>query len=374
MSNHLSAEERRALIDALCDTPQFASARERRVLVNHALGDYPAAARVLRWQEWDGSAMVVATELVQRLDGLEPIPSVAALGLLTQAIEPMVGGAHQQSLVAMRRRHAWGADAAPAGAETWNDDRTPGDLVRERIIGENTLRHVAYLQQALRAAGAVVRIDVHGFGSGTGFLIAPDLMLTNNHVIPDAAKAASAEITFFYEFALDGSVRDGVSVRIADQGLLLTDAKRDVSVLRLAQPPSLDHYPPLRPVLLEPREGRPDPRVAIIQHPGGGLKKISLQNNLVCYSDRERLQYYTSTQAGSSGSPVFDDDFNIVAIHCGAVRNAEWQHDSAARAPVDPKRIEELQFRNQGASMIAVVDWLREHQPGLLSDIRIQQD
>jgi len=237
----------------------------------------------------------------------------------------------------MRRRHAWGMEPIPAGAETWHDDRAPGELIRERIIGENTLRHLAYLQQGLRAADAVVRIEVHGMGSGTGFLIAPDLMLTNNHVIAGQAQAAAAEITFFYQFTLEGPVQEGMAVRAADEGLLCTDAELDVSLVRLAHGPTRDHYPPLRPVMLEK-----DSRVAIIQHPGGGVKRISLQHNLVCYADTSILQYYSSTQPGSSGAPVFDDDFNVVAIHRGAVGNPDWRQNSTARPPADPKRIEDL--------------------------------
>lgn len=367
MTGNLRPDELRTLIDALSGLPQFASIRERRALVNQALGDYPSATEILVWQAWDGSAMVVADELVRRLDGLEPVPGVAALGLLAQTIEPMVGGVHQQRLVGMRRRHAWGMEPVPAGAETWNDDRSPDELIRERIIGENTLHHLAYLQQGLRAADAVVRIEVHGIGSGTGFLIAPDLMLTNNHVIADHGQAAAAEITFFYQFTLDGPVQEGMAVRPADQGLLFTDPALDISLVRLAPAPPLDHYPPLRPVMLEK-----DSRVAIIQHPGGGVKKISFQNNLVCYADAAILQYYTSTQPGSSGAPVFDDDFNVVAIHRGAVGNPDWQQDSAARPPADPKRIEDLQYRNQGSSMIAVVERLRNQVPSLLADVTIR--
>ena len=367
MTGNLRPDELRTLIEALSGLPQFASIRERRALVNQALGDYPSAAEILRWQDWDGAAMVVADELVRRLDGLEPVPGVAALGLLAQTIEPMVGGVHQHRLVAMRRRHAWGMEPVPAGAETWHDGRTPDELIRERIIGENTLRHLAYLQQGLRAADAVVRIEVHAIGSGTGFLIAPDLMLTNNHVIADQAQAAAAQVTFFYQFTLEGPVQEGMAVRPADQGLLYTDPELDISLVRLAHAPALHHYPPLRPALLEK-----DSRVAIIQHPGGGVKKISLQNNLVCYADASILQYYTSTQPGSSGAPVFDDDFHVVAIHRGAVGNPDWRQNSAARPPADPKRIEDLQYRNQGSSMIAVVERLRTQAPSLLAGVTIR--
>jgi len=368
MANHLDPKDLRVLIDSLCKSPQFAIDRERRVLVNRALGDYPQLAEILRWQDWSGSAMVVADELVRRLDGLEPVPGVVALGLLAQAIEPMVDSENQARLVDIRRRRGWGLDPVPTTSEHWKEDRPPTELIRERIIGENTLRHVAYLEQAVRTADAVVRIDVHGLGSGTGFLIAPDLMLTNHHVIADQAQADRAEIVLFYQLTIDGAVREGVAVRAANGGLMLTDPKLDVSVVRLANAPRLDHYPALRPALIER-----DTRVAIIQHPSGGLKQVSLQNNLVCYGDREVLQYYTSTKPGSSGSPVLDDEFNVVAIHHGAVKNPDWQRDSGVRSQTDPKRIEDLQYRNQGTCMIAVCDWLRTQAPRLLAGATIRE-
>ena len=60
---------------------------------------------------------------------------------------------------------------------------------------------------------------------------------------------------------------------------------------------------------------RADERVAIVQHPGGHLKKISLQHNFVVFADRSRVQYTTATEPGSSGSPVLDDECAVVAVH-----------------------------------------------------------
>ncbi|MBK7918080.1 MAG: trypsin-like peptidase domain-containing protein [Chloroflexi bacterium] len=53
----------------------------------------------------------------------------------------------------------------------------------------------------------------------------------------------------------------------------------------------------------------------MIQHPGGHYKKISMQNNFVAFADARYLQYLTSTEPGSSGSPVFDNDFLVIGIH-----------------------------------------------------------
>src|SRR5205823_431544 len=55
--------------------------------------------------------------------------------------------------------------------------------------------------------------------------------------------------------------------------------------------------------------------INIIQHPEGRPKQISIQNNLVEYVGGDVLQYVTSTSPGSSGSPVFNDGWQVVGLH-----------------------------------------------------------
>jgi V8-like Glu-specific endopeptidase len=55
--------------------------------------------------------------------------------------------------------------------------------------------------------------------------------------------------------------------------------------------------------------------VTIIQHPSGGPKQIALNENRVTNIYRHYLQYTTDTLPGSSGSPVFNDDWKVVALH-----------------------------------------------------------
>ena len=268
---------------------------------------------------------------------------------------------------------AFSIGAAPiagrAGSGGASGARRPGlsaEVVPERIIGENTLRPVCYLDRARRAADAVVHINVVGVGLGTGFLIGPDLMITNHHVISTREQARSTEVSFFYEFDINEKLRsDQVTVGTADDALLYTNPELDVTLVRLQNSPKLSHYLPLRPVV--PRENE---RVVIVQHPGGYLKKISLQNNLVAYADDRIVQYYTSTQAGSSGSPVLDDTFAVVAIHRGSTWNKAWGDVGRVRR-FDPKQIEDLQFRNQGTSMIAFLKDLMATEPHLFEELTI---
>lgn len=70
--------------------------------------------------------------------------------------------------------------------------------VQEKIIGEDTLRHIYILNQALEAAKGVVHLRVSK-GAGTGFMISPDLLMTNNHVIASQEEAEKTEYTFNYQ-------------------------------------------------------------------------------------------------------------------------------------------------------------------------------
>ena len=59
----------------------------------------------------------------------------------------------------------------------------------------------------------------------------------------------------------------------------------------------------------------PNEHVVIVQHPNGGLKQIALTANHVLQVKRPYLHYSTDTMPGSSGSPVFNDQWQVIAIH-----------------------------------------------------------
>jgi V8-like Glu-specific endopeptidase len=55
--------------------------------------------------------------------------------------------------------------------------------------------------------------------------------------------------------------------------------------------------------------------VFVIQHPRGGPKQIVMANNEVDFVDDTIVHYSTDTLPGSSGSPVFDWQWRLVALH-----------------------------------------------------------
>jgi endonuclease G len=81
-------------------------------------------------------------------------------------------------------------------------------------------------------------------------------------------------------------------------------------------------------------------RVNIIQHPQGRFQEIVFRDNQVRAVKDQFIQYLTDTDYGTSGSPVFDDWFNVVALHNQRVRD-----------PNNPDRW----YRNQGYRVEAII-------------------
>jgi endonuclease G len=79
---------------------------------------------------------------------------------------------------------------------------------------------------------------------GTGFLIAPQVLITNNHVLPDAATAAQATAQFHYEMDLSDAEVGPTSYRLAPGALFFTSIALDYTVVAV-DPVSRDDATPL---------------------------------------------------------------------------------------------------------------------------------
>ncbi len=353
MATQLSKTDFDRLVGALARLDAFRTAAGRVRLVTGALEGSPRASDILGQIDFDGPARAVAVEIVRRLAQFGRVtPDQEALGILLNELLLYQGEADPESqfLRSLFETYRLDQPIAPApNPAPWKGQETDEDLL-EKIIGEDTLRPIAMLEQALLTAAAVVHISGPQ-GLGTGFMAGPNLLMTNNHVLASRENADAAAFTFFYELGIDNKVRPVVQVRARKEGQFYANAGLDYSIVQIESTPNAAKPLPLKAIKVAR-----DARVAIIQHPAGLYKKISFQNNFVQYADSRVVQYTTSTLPGSSGSPVLNDDFEVVAIHHAGgnlVEPATWRR----------------YLRNEGMSMISVLADLKQHAPQIYEQL-----
>jgi endonuclease G len=185
---------------------------------------------------------------------------------------------------------------------------------------------VGMLLRGLELANAVCKIT---FGdrppqeSGTGVLIAPDLVLTNYHVLSlkDSvdleAIARSAQFEFGYISPKFGeSIRTQVVKPVEANPVVSASPvnELDYALLRIQTEENFS----VEPVAYDAKSSLlPKSPLNLLQHPEGEEMKVSLSNNGVVKTNEQRglVLYVNATKRGSSGSPCFNSDWKLVALH-----------------------------------------------------------
>jgi endonuclease G, mitochondrial len=204
-------------------------------------------------------------------------------------------------------------------------------LTLERILFKNDLMRVNYLERGTLAARAVGRIWIRSsngqlVGYATGFMVSPQLLLTNHHVLP-TREVAYGQVEFNYQDGIDGQPLPSVTFTLNPDAFFLTDKSLDyalVAVQTESHSAVLNQFGWHR--LIED-EGKViiGEYVSIIQHPGGEPKQVALRENQLVDVLPEFLHYQTDTAVGSSGSPVFNDQWEVVAVHHSGVPKRDRQ-------------------------------------------------
>lgn len=201
------------------------------------------------------------------------------------------------------------------------------DVALERVLGQNDLMPINFLERTNLAANSVGRVHVQtasgrGAGFGTGFLIAPDLLMTNNHVLQNMRTAEFSFVEFDFEFALDGVPRRTTIFRFLPNKVFYTSADLDFTIVavkeRSTDSISLSNYAFL-PLIKASGKALENEKVTIIQHPNGGPKQVALRDNRIIGIMDDFIHYETDTRPGSSGSPVLNDQMQVVALHHAGV-------------------------------------------------------
>lgn len=353
MTVQLSQPHFQRLTRIVQNLPDFANVRDRRRLVAGALQGAAQGDTIMARLDLDGSPMGVSVEVVRFFCQFGRVAyDKEALAVFLNYIQPFTGDEDKDFIVELFQNYPLDVPASPSrGINNWRGTDNTADI-KEKIIGENTLRDIYILNLALEASNAVVRIATPK-GLGTGFMVAPDLLMTNNHVIKSQEVADKSNFSFNYQLDINGKECPTQIIGALPDSAFYTNEELDFTVVTLKDVPNFG-----KPLIFKNKLMRRDERVAIIQHPGGHLKKISIQNNFVAYADNQVLQYTTSTEPGSSGSPVFDDDFLVVGIHHSGGMLPE---------PSTQRRY----LRNAGTSAYALLNDLKNNAPEIYARLAI---
>lgn len=213
---------------------------------------------------------------------------------------------------------------------------------------------VSYMERGLQVARAVARVAFPDRRpQGTGFLCSNRLFVTNHHVIRSVEDAAVFNVEFNYEIDLDGVERPATIFKLAPDTFFFTDDidGLDVTVVavgeRVRGDQPLDAFGWCGLSASATKHALGD-FVTIVQHPRGRHKEVVLRENVIAGRNDVALHYVTDTEAGSSGSPVFNSDWSPVALHHWGGVHA-WQGSGAYQ----PSMV------NEGIRISVIVDAMR---------------
>ncbi len=198
----------------------------------------------------------------------------------------------------------------------------------EKILGRDGVVTLKWYQTGLERCRTVAQVRTRlDEGVGTGFLVRGGdfaaglagqiLLLTNAHVVsadPAVQKEHGSldpgDVQIVFE-ALPGTA--GQSYRAARLLWTSPPEELDATLLALDPPlPASECFPLAR--RLPVADGQQ--KVYVIGHPGGRSLSISLHDNLLLDHDGERLIHYRApTEGGSSGSPVFNQQWDLLGLH-----------------------------------------------------------
>ncbi|MGW5050046.1 trypsin-like peptidase domain-containing protein [Actinokineospora sp. NPDC004072] len=272
--------------------------------------------------------------------------------------------------------------AAPPAADVAALPEVHGAL--EVVVDADDTLDVGFLHRGALASRSVAKLVVRrhfdgvaaerggypDIGVGTGWVIAPGLLITNYHVI--AARQVSEPPAAAADFALQGATvevqfdfyRTDSEVRVArSTGCVAFDEGLDYAVLRLASAPR----PPLRlraTHLHKSSSMALHERVNVLQHPDGGPMRLGFRDNFVVTGNEEVLTYLTDTAGGSSGSPICDDRWSVAALHRGF-----------RTIPTGPVTVwgKSIHQENYGTPIARILDHLAAHHGDLHAEIQKAQ-
>ena len=224
-----------------------------------------------------------------------------------------------------------------------------GEISLERLVYRRARWFPVYTSRCLaEASHSVCKIDARFETAavyGTGFLIAPELVLTSHHNVCSRQLGALRSLAVDFDYEERGSEEPLILRGLT--GSVDGEPDPDWAVFRL--PRKVDRRPLRLGSSLEPAVSD---LLFVIQHPGGGLKAVSLDFRAIRYVDEQVVQFIADTMKGSSGSPLINDRCEVIAMHRGGVEEPDT---------IEIGGMEIRVWKNEGIRIERVLERLEAH-------------
>lgn len=243
----------------------------------------------------------------------------------------------------------------------------------ERVIGETRdFLSSAFLEKGIRAKRSVGRI-VRAIGGGrscygTGFLVSANLLMTNCHVLGSHEEAAESTVEFDYQVDGDDNPLTVRRFSLQPERFFLNDPGLDMALVAVSSVSSQGY--PLAgygwcPMIGAEGKISIGDCVNIVQHPRGEMKQIVIRENSLLDLQEIVAHYEGDTEPGSSGSPIFNDQWEVVALHHSGVpkmdpegRNFLNVHGGIWERGDDPNLLDWV--ANEGIRVSRLVKFIRD--------------
>jgi endonuclease G, mitochondrial len=204
-------------------------------------------------------------------------------------------------------------------------NQEPVEFAFERAIGKNDSVYSNFVELIHQAKQKVGRIAIkrgnRNIGFATGFMVSENLLLTNWHVFKTIDEVADSEIQFFYEYNSFGTPGTPVAFKLQAGLFFHSNEELDYCFVGVSAKDVTNNHglSEIGYIFLDPALGKlgheGQEALNIIHHPNGDYMQLSIRENLFKKITPISIWYATDTAPGSSGSPVFNDQWQVVALH-----------------------------------------------------------
>ncbi|MGF1477966.1 MAG: trypsin-like peptidase domain-containing protein [Cyanophyceae cyanobacterium] len=188
---------------------------------------------------------------------------------------------------------------------------------------------VGQLKRGLQCADSICKVVfTDSDRTGTGVLVAADLILTNYHVLTeetvDSKRLNHLARSLCFEFGYvseerETPVRPEVYAVAVEKPVVAFSPISSLDYVLLRAEAAIAEANHIKPLVYVSTATLPEPKkgLYVLQHPEGELMQVSLSDSgVVGFAlERDRIWYVNRTKKGSSGSPCFNERWQLIALH-----------------------------------------------------------